>query len=226
MKFCSVRALIFKDVVLSLFWIKYFITILTWGRVPNKGESLSKYWNISTWTVPPCYYFRSDILTRRTSKLPLQSQQARRSYEQSQPSPFTTPVLPHKNVPLPLPLPLPSSPLPQQEERIYAQPILSQVCSMLHVFSFIGSYCRYLNIKLVMLGGGIIKFYWGNLSCQSTSFPQFLLYQSSQFSQMLFWLQNGLGPRSLTVLELTKNHQPTPSQPPALRDTRQAELNN
>ena len=97
----------------------------------------------------PCYYFRSDILTRRTSKLPLQSQQARRSYEQSQPSPFSTPVLPQKHVPLPLPLA--SSPLPQQDERIYAQPILSQVCSMLHVFSFIGSYCRYLNIKLVML---------------------------------------------------------------------------
>ena len=47
-----------------------------------------------------------------------------------------------------------------------------------------------------------------------------------QFSEMIFPLQNGLGPRSLTLLELTKNHQQTASQPPALRDTRQAELNN
>ena len=128
------------------------ISLLYWrgGRFRTKGNLCQNIEIFPPERVHPCYYFRSDILTRRTTKLPLQSQQARRSYEQSQPSPFTTPVLPQKNVPLPLALSS-SSPLPQQEERIYAQPILSQVCSMLHVFSFIGSYCRYLNIKLVML---------------------------------------------------------------------------
>ena len=130
MRFCSVRALISDEVVLSLFWRKYFITILRWGKEVQEGILC---WNISIF--PPglarayCCHFRSDILTRRGSKLPVASYQTRRSYELPHHSPFTTPTLPQKHPP-----PLPSSPRPRPDDRIYAQPVLSQVCSCISLY--------------------------------------------------------------------------------------------
>ena len=190
------------------------------GKVPKKGESLSKYWNISTWTGPSLLLFQirhSDQENKQTPTSKSAGQEIIRAVPAlslHHPDTASEECSP--------PSPPPSLILPPPSTRG------ENLCSANTIPGMFHAPCILLYWQLLPVSqhkasyvSRIIKFYRGKLSIYiiSTVF-------TFQFSEMIFPLQNGLGPRSLTLLELTKNHQQTASQPPALRDTRQAELNN